>query len=95
MPTDMFLSETCNIYEECASHVRIKAHLAGNKLLPGVMDTTIIWEGVIGALIFAIGSILFFEIRRFLRTYINKFKSLQDPPDFESNRLPDKGSPEI
>jgi hypothetical protein len=52
------------------------------------MDATIIWESLAGAFIFAAGSMLFFEIRSFLRTYLNKFQSLQDPQDFNSSELP-------
>jgi hypothetical protein len=66
--------------------------LASNKLLPSFMDATIIWESLAGAFIFAAGNMLFFEIRNFLRTYLDKFKSLQDPPDFECGSQPHKDS---
>jgi hypothetical protein len=49
---------------------------------------TIINEILAGAFIFAAANIVFFEVRSFLRTYLNKFKSLQDPQDFEGSEPP-------
>jgi hypothetical protein len=90
MPTDIFL-----FFKELNTYQIVAGTLASNKLLPDFMDTTIIWESLAGTLIFAAANILFFEIRRLLRTYLNKFKSLQDPQEFENNPQLDKGSSEI
>jgi hypothetical protein len=68
--------------------------LASNKLLPGFMDTTIN-EILAAAFIFAAANMLFFEARKFLKNYLNQFKSLQDPQDFENGRLPHEDSSEI
>jgi hypothetical protein len=68
--------------------------LASNKLLPGFMDTTIN-EILAAAFIFAAANMLFFEARKFLRNYLNQFKSLHDPQDCENSQMPHEGSSEI